>query len=242
MDKILSGVVSAPLGTLLTLCGIAFLFVAVVGRISGKIEPGPTGRILSGVLGLILMSLGLGMHFAQHGTPFPGQPKGDAATQKSQSTPVGSAEPSEREKPAGEEPQTSSDSQTPTKFRIEEEPNNQINHSQLVQTSLPVRGSLTQKGDRDFYRFKAPGDITRIILRKPELPGFSAEVEVYNSVEKMVAQQRQWTAGALGETDAERPVTFAFESITGAEYFVLVKAVGHGSLGDYELVIRAESK
>jgi hypothetical protein len=105
-----------------------------------------------------------------------------------------------------------------------------------------VRGSLTQKGDRDYYRFNAPGDLTRIILRKPKLPGFSAEVELYDSVEQMVAHERQWTAGTLGETDAERPVTFAFESIPDVEYFVVVKAVGHGSLGDYELVIRTESR
>jgi hypothetical protein len=79
-------------------------------------------------------------------------------------------------------------------------------------------------------------------LRKPKLPGFSAEVEVYDSVEKMVAHKRQWIAGVLGETDAERPVTFAFESIPEAEYFIVVKAVGHEATGDYELVIKTESR
>jgi hypothetical protein len=242
MDEFLSGVVSAPLGTLLTLSGIIFLFVAVVGRISGKIEPGAKGRILSGVVGFFLMFLGLGIHFSQHGTPFPGNPNRDAATNQSQLKSVGSAELSQGEKSAGQEPQISRNPQEPTEFGIEKEPNDQINNSQLVQKNIPVRGSLTMKGDRDYYRFRAPGNLTRIILRKPKIPGFSAEVEVYDAVEKVIAHKRQWIAGSLGETDAERPVTFAFESISDAEYFIVVKAVGNESLGDYELVIRPEAK
>jgi hypothetical protein len=240
MDKFLSGVFSAPLGTLLTLSGIVFLFVAVVGRISGKIEPGPRGRILSGALGFILMFLGLAMHFSQHGTPFSGNADRDAATEGPQVTSEHFAERSPGEKSAGEEPKISRDSEKPTEFRVEKEPNDQINDSQFVQKNILVRGSLAKKGDRDHYRFLAPGNSTRIILRKPELPGFFAAVEVYDSVEKIVAYERQPTAGALGY--AERPITFAFESIPDAEYFVVVKATEHRSVGDYELVIATESK
>ena len=49
MDEFIKGVLTAPLATLLIVAGILFLFVAVVGNISGKIEPGVKGRIASGV-------------------------------------------------------------------------------------------------------------------------------------------------------------------------------------------------
>jgi len=48
--------------TLFVLCGLAFLAVAVLGNISGKIQPGKEGRIASGVLGPVLIIVGLWMH------------------------------------------------------------------------------------------------------------------------------------------------------------------------------------
>ncbi|NOR79278.1 MAG: hypothetical protein GQ529_00360 [Methyloprofundus sp.] len=39
MDKLLTGVLTAPIATIFIISGIVFLFVSVVGNISGKIEP-----------------------------------------------------------------------------------------------------------------------------------------------------------------------------------------------------------
>jgi hypothetical protein len=59
MDEIVKTVLSAPLATLLIVAGLVFLFVAVVGSVAGKIEPGGVGRIVSGVIGVILLATGL---------------------------------------------------------------------------------------------------------------------------------------------------------------------------------------
>jgi hypothetical protein len=54
----------APLANICVLAGLAFLAIAVVGNITGKIEPGRVGRIVSGALGLLLLSYGLAAHSA----------------------------------------------------------------------------------------------------------------------------------------------------------------------------------
>ncbi|WP_446810115.1 LCCL domain-containing protein [Methylomonas sp. 2BW1-5-20] len=65
MEEIVKTLFSAPLATVFVMAGLIFLLVAVVGNISGRIEPGPKGRIFSGVLGLVCVAVGLTMHFAQ---------------------------------------------------------------------------------------------------------------------------------------------------------------------------------
>ena len=53
--------VSKDISNLLILAGIVFLGVAVVGQITGKIDPGPRGRIAAGIIGGILLVGGLVM-------------------------------------------------------------------------------------------------------------------------------------------------------------------------------------
>jgi hypothetical protein len=65
MDALVNSVFTAPLATLFIISGILFLLIAVLGNISGKIEPGEKARIVSGVVGLVFISLGLTMHFLQ---------------------------------------------------------------------------------------------------------------------------------------------------------------------------------
>ena len=50
-------VLTVPTGMLLVIAGILFLFIAVAGN--SKIEPGSTGRIVSGVIGLAMLIGGL---------------------------------------------------------------------------------------------------------------------------------------------------------------------------------------
>jgi hypothetical protein len=65
MGEIIKEVFTAPLATLFVIAGILFLFIAVVGNISGKIEPGERARIVSAVVGIAFIALGLAMHLLQ---------------------------------------------------------------------------------------------------------------------------------------------------------------------------------
>lgn len=68
MNEIVKGIFNAPLATIFVIAGILFLLVAVIGNISGKIEPGVKGRAISGIVGLAFIVLGLSMHFQQKTT------------------------------------------------------------------------------------------------------------------------------------------------------------------------------
>ena len=63
MQEILMRLVDVPLARMFVLAAIIFLLVAVLGKIEGKIEPGKIGRIGATVVGILLMSSGLAMHF-----------------------------------------------------------------------------------------------------------------------------------------------------------------------------------
>jgi hypothetical protein len=65
MAAVIKAVFAAPLATLFIVAGMLFLLIGVVGNISGKIEPGEKARLVSGVMGLLFIALGLGMHLLQ---------------------------------------------------------------------------------------------------------------------------------------------------------------------------------
>ena len=58
----LNHLLDAPLANILILSGLFFLGIGAVGKIAGKIEPDKTGRIMSGLLGLVLLIIGLSVH------------------------------------------------------------------------------------------------------------------------------------------------------------------------------------
>jgi hypothetical protein len=62
MGELVKEVFAAPLATLFIVSGILFLLIAVVGTITGKIEPGDKARIAAGVIGLLFIVIGLTMH------------------------------------------------------------------------------------------------------------------------------------------------------------------------------------
>ena len=62
MNEILELILKSPIANLLIIAGLGFLGIAVVGNISGKIQPGTGGRLLSGLLGLCLLGGGLVMY------------------------------------------------------------------------------------------------------------------------------------------------------------------------------------
>jgi hypothetical protein len=63
MDELAKSIFTAPIATLFIVAGMVFLLIAIVGNISGKIEPGPKARLISGVLGVVFIGLGLAMHW-----------------------------------------------------------------------------------------------------------------------------------------------------------------------------------
>lgn len=65
MNELIKGLLTAPLATIFIIGGMLFLLVAVIGNISGKIEPGNKARIASAILGLVFIFVGFWMHSAQ---------------------------------------------------------------------------------------------------------------------------------------------------------------------------------
>lgn len=65
MNELIKGLLAAPVATIFIIGGMLFLLVAVIGNISGKIEPGNKARIASAILGLVFIIVGSWMHSAQ---------------------------------------------------------------------------------------------------------------------------------------------------------------------------------
>ena len=59
MYDVVSAVLSTPTGNVLIFSSLVFFFVAVAGRVAGKIDPGTPGRVASAVIGSALLTLGL---------------------------------------------------------------------------------------------------------------------------------------------------------------------------------------
>ena len=62
MTDLLAHLSDQPIANLIAIAGLVFLFIAAVGKVVGKIEPDARGRILCGILGVILLPIGLLMH------------------------------------------------------------------------------------------------------------------------------------------------------------------------------------
>ena len=82
MEELFKAVLVMPLANLLIVAGIVFLFVSVVGDISGKISPGKSGRIASGVIGVILLVVGFSIYNKTQEKMT--SPEGDHSTKPSQ--------------------------------------------------------------------------------------------------------------------------------------------------------------
>jgi hypothetical protein len=62
MENLGKAIIGAPLANIFIIAGIIFLLIAVIGKISGKIEPGNTARVISGTAGVVFVAVGLAMH------------------------------------------------------------------------------------------------------------------------------------------------------------------------------------
>ncbi|MFQ5787130.1 MAG: hypothetical protein ACE5H1_04040 [Thermodesulfobacteriota bacterium] len=59
MDELIKNIFDAPIANLLIVAGLVFLIIAVIGKVSGKIDPGKTGRISAAGIGAVLLLIGL---------------------------------------------------------------------------------------------------------------------------------------------------------------------------------------
>jgi hypothetical protein len=66
MDDLVKTLVNAPTSSVLVLAGLAFLAIAVFGRVTTRLDPGQKGRIASGVLGGVLLAMGLWLSTETH--------------------------------------------------------------------------------------------------------------------------------------------------------------------------------
>lgn len=73
MIELLKDMISAPAANVLILIGGLFVFIAVVGNIAGKIEPGRLGRVLAGVVGVPLIVVGILVQFPRQPDPVAGK-------------------------------------------------------------------------------------------------------------------------------------------------------------------------
>jgi hypothetical protein len=65
MQDVILRLVDVPMVRMFILAGIFFLFIAVVGKIEGKIEPGSIGRIGAAILGAVLIVIGISMQYSE---------------------------------------------------------------------------------------------------------------------------------------------------------------------------------
>jgi len=87
MAEIISHLLDQPLANLVASGGLVFLFIAAVGKISGKIEPDTVGRIICGVFGLVLLGCGLVFHVSLDSQSPPTTPSSSIQWKDTRQTP-----------------------------------------------------------------------------------------------------------------------------------------------------------
>ena len=90
MNELLAIIFGSPVANLLIIAGLGFLGIAVVGNVSGKIQPGTGGRLLSGLMGLCLLAGGL---FMYQSTPREKDPNSSPTSSPATSVEVGITSP-----------------------------------------------------------------------------------------------------------------------------------------------------
>ena len=176
MDEIVKGIFTAPLATVFVIAGVIFLLVAVVGNISGKIEPGAKGRVISGILGLAFIVIGLSMHF----TPKTIDTRVSPATTPEQKN-VDQVTEVPRKLTTREAAEAPSNAPISVPSTQEKEPNELSHSATPIELGSTIRGRISTDQDRDMFKFHTgtqPASKIRVILRKSSVEGFWAFLTV----------------------------------------------------------------
>ena len=67
MDSIFKAILEAPLPNLLTVAGLIFVALAILGGVSGKFQADKQGRIVAGILGGVLLLAGVYLKYGTAG-------------------------------------------------------------------------------------------------------------------------------------------------------------------------------
>ena len=151
MYEFLKAILTAPVASLFIIAGILFLFIAVVGNISGKIDAGVKGRIASGVLGLVFVLIGLTIHLTQEKPRMPATSPEHIKLDQIAKTP---------QTPTARETKVPSESIVSVPSIADKEPNDHIAAANLITEGTTIRGSIATNQDRDFYKFNATSSTT----------------------------------------------------------------------------------
>ena len=212
------------------------MLVAVVGNISGKIEPGAKGRIFSGILGLVFIVTGLSMHFTPKATDTRAFPTEVPEQKKLDQVIEAPRKPTTREVEVSSN--VSSNAPASVSSIEEQEPNEHSHSATPIGLGSTIRGRLATAQDRDMFKFHTatrPASKIRVILRKSSAEGFYATLTVYDAAEQTIIE---------GSKGSDTPVSLGFESIPNSDYYVAVKPWDNfpwgNYRGDYELTVRVE--
>jgi hypothetical protein len=136
------------------------------------------------------------------------------------------------EKPAATEPNPELKTKSPPPI---EGRNDSPDRAASIVEGTTVRGAKVTDQDKYFFKFKATGAKTRLVLRKLNTRGFQAAVDVYDHADHKVAGQAE-SVVLVGSQD--EPVTFSFESIAGEIYYIKL-TIGEPA-AEYELTVKTE--
>lgn len=226
MGDFAKSILSAPLATLFVVAGILFLLIAVVGKFSGKIDPGNTGRIASGVLGLFFVMIGLMFHFyldVQRSAVIEPPSAGQATVKQEQPSGSVASKPSDAKAP--DMPIIASNPTAVTS--TEAEPNDNMSTRNIIAEGRTVQGMLAKETDQDYFEFKASSSNTRVILRKE----FHAYLQVYDSKEEIRSDKTETGNVTL---------SIVIETVANSTYYLVVRSFCCGAKGKYELTLRPE--
>lgn len=136
-------------------------------------------------------------------------------------------------KPAQQSLKTLARIDRPTVTRVdaqEAEPNNDFNHTNLIQVGSKIAGAISDGTDNDFFQFNTtsgPRDYYQVALNNGSLT-LAPDIKVYDANRKMVR-----------ECDSYEPVAHvdcAFSALPDSTYIVQIWGTS-GTVGAYELVV-----
>jgi hypothetical protein len=229
MESIIGALKDTPIPTILVVAGIVFLLLSIAGQLAGRITVPPEQRRWAAVMGGGLLAIGLALHIVPLLQPSETPPP------VKEVSPSGPPMPPAKEMPPAPSggiltPQSPPEPSAPATTE-EKEPNDDSASATVIPEGTTVHGLLGKDHDQAFFRFHPSGHKTRVVVRtKPDSP-LVLMVTVYDHVENLLVMQA---------ATVYRPATFAFESIPGSRYYIMVKASIGSIHGKYEIIVRQE--
>lgn len=251
MDNVFVALKDTPIPTILVVAGIVFLLLSIAGHLAGKIVVSPERQRWAAAIGGVLTVLGVALYIiplrrssdgqevvaVQKVSPSDVHPSAAGALlPKTESSSPSASDRVSSAVVAPLTPPAQDSSHPPTTAS-----GDSIDTARLIPVGTTIRDSENPGANRFFFKFKATGNKTRVILRKLSVRGFRSAVEVYDHAENIVAQDVEGVALLAGLNPQDQPVTLGFETNPGETYYVVLKLfVDPNVRGDFELAVHNE--